>query len=442
MKNCMNRRQFTQAGLTAAAGASVAQALAPRVYAAGGDAIKVAIVGCGARGTGAITQLLRTKGPIKLWAMADLFGDRLEASLAGLIKGQSADYDHEAHDSLAAQIDVPPERRFVGFDAYRRAIDSGADLVVLTAHQHFRPQHFAYAVQQGKNVFMEKPLGVDVPGVRQVLATNEEAKRKNLKVGVGLCMRHNQKVQESVARIKDGAIGPLTLMCCYFNMAFLRDTPPRPPHMTEMEYQLRNPYHFVWLAGDYIVDAMVHYFDLCMWVHGGHPVTAQGQGGRQFNLPNQQGDAFDHQIIEYAFDDRIKLFAQSRQISGCWMQSAAHIYGLNGWADLTRGKIEGKTAWQMRRSMANPYQVEQDLLIDAIRTGKPYNDVDHAATATLVGIMGRMASYSGRQVTWDQVLKSETRLAPAQYAFDAAPPALPGADGRYPVAMPGVTAAG
>ena len=438
MKTTMNRRQFAKAGLTAAS-VGVASSLASRVYAGGEETIKVAIVGCGSRGTGAVTQLLRTKGPIKLWAMADLFGDRLESSLASLVKGHQADYDREAHASLSDQVDVPPERRFVGFDAYQKAIDSGADLVVLTAHQHFRPLHFAYAVKQGKHVFMEKPLGVDSPGVREVLATNEEAKRKNLKVGVGLCMRHNEKVQESIARIKDGAIGPLSLMCCYFNMSFLRDTVSRPPEMSEMEYQLRNPYHFVWLCGDYILDAVVHYFDLCMWAHGGHPVTAQGQGGRHYYLANQQGDAFDHQIIEFTFEDRVKLFAQSRQISGCWNQSAAHIYGLDGWADLTRGRIEGKNPWQLRKAIANSYQVEQDLLVDAIRNNKPYNDVEHAATATLVGVMGRMASYSGQQITWDQVLKSETRLAPKQYAFDAAPPVVPGPDGRYPVAMPGVT---
>ncbi len=440
MKGAMNRRQFVQAGVSAGAGIAVAQSLAARGYAAGSETIKVALIGCGARGTGAATQVLATKGPIKLWAMADLFSDRLEASLAGLTRGQKADYDHEAHEGLAAQIEVPPERRFVGFDAYQKAIDSGVDLVLLTAHQHFRPEHFAYAVKQGKNIFMEKPLGVDVPGVRQLLATNEEAKRKNLKVGVGLCMRHNRRVQESVARIKAGAIGPLTLMCCYFNMAFLRDTPPKSPETTEMTYQLRNPYHFVWLSGDYIVDAVVHYFDLCMWVHGGHPVTAQGQGGRQYYLANQQGDAFDHQIIEFTFEDRIKFFAQSRQISGCWNQSAAQIYGLDGWADLTRGKIEGKNAWQLRGAIPNSYQVEHDLLVEAIRNNRPYNDVEFAATATLAGIMGRMASYSGQQITWEQMLKSQERLAPEKYAFDATPPVVPGPDGRYPVAMPGMTA--
>jgi predicted dehydrogenase len=438
MKTTMNRRQFTKAGLTAA-GVGVASSLASRVYAGGDETIKVAIVGCGSRGTGAVSQILRTKGPVKLWAMADLFGDRLESSLASLVKGSKGDYDRETHGSLADQIDVPPDRRFVGFDAYQKAIDSGVDLVVLTAHQHFRPLHFAYAVKQGKNVFMEKPLGVDSPGVRQILETNEEAKRKNLKVGVGLCMRHNERVKQAIARVKDGAIGPLSAICCYFNMAFLRDTTPKPSQMTEMEYQLRNPYHFVWLCGDYILDAVVHYFDLSMWVHGGHPVTAQGQGGRQYYLANQAGDAFDHQIVEFTFEDRVKLFAQCRLISGCWNQSGTHIYGLDGWANLLAGRIEGKTPWQLRKPIPNPYQVEQDLLVDAIRNNRPYNDVEHAATATLVGVMGRMASYSGQQVTWDQVLKSETRLAPERYAFDATPPAVPGPDGRYPVAMPGVT---
>jgi predicted dehydrogenase len=258
-------------------------------------------------------------------------------------------------------------------------------------------------------------------------------------VGVGLYMRHSRRVQETFRRVRQGAIGPVSLLCCYFNMPALRDTPPRPAGMSEMEYQLRNPYHFQWLSGDYAVDALVHYFDLCLWLHGGHPATAQGQGERQAYLPTQQGDTFDHQTIEFTFDDGVKLFAQTRQMSGCWVNSTAQAYGARGRADLFRGWIEGQSPWRMQGSIPNPYQVEHDVLMDAIRNDRPHNDVEHAAAATLVGIMGRMAAYSGQEVGWQQVIESRVRLAPERYAFDAAPPVLPDKTGRYPVPMPGVT---
>ena len=441
----MDRRRFLRGAAIIGASwwgnrsASVAQQTAPRAHTSADETIKVALVGCGFRGTGAAAQALLTKGPVKLWAVADLFSDRVESSLNGLQRGLQAENDRDATAGLGAYVDVPPERRFVGFDAYKQAIDSGVDLVILATHQHFRPMHFAYAVKQGKHVFMEKPMGVDVPGVRQVMAAGEEARKKNLKVGVGLYMRHSRRVQETLRRVREGAIGPTELMCCYFNMSFLRSTPPRPADMNEMTYQLRNPYHFQWLSGDYVVDALVHYFDLCLWLHGGHPVSAQGQGGRQTYLPDQQGDTFDHQAIEYAFKDGVRLFAQTRQISGCWTQSTAQVYGPHGRADLFRGWIEGSKPWRQRGRIPNPYQVEHDVLMNAIRRDEPHNDVDHAARATLVGIMGRMASYSGQQITWDQVVNCNVSLAPERYAFDATPPVLPDQTGRYPVPTPGVT---
>ncbi len=439
IRGCTSRREFLKSSGRAMAGAVLVGEIAARSYAGHDSTLKVALVGCGFRGTGAATQVLSTKGPVKLWAMADLFQDRLAASYSRLVHGIQADYDREASAGFAARIDVPPERRFVGFDAYAKAIDSGVDMVLLTTNQHFRPQHFAYAVRCGKHVFLEKPLGVDVPGIQQLLAANEEAKKKNLKVGVGLNMRHSRRVQEAVRRVKEGAIGPLGLMCCYFNFSGLRETPPRPDNMTEMTYQLRNPYHFQWLSGDYIVDAVVHYFDLALWLHGGSPATAQAQGGRQVYLPNYQGDTFDHMVVEYTFDDRTKLFAQTRQMAGCWTQSTLQAYGPKGWADVYQGRIEGQSAWHARGGEPNPYQVEHDLLMEAIRSDKPYNDVDRAATATLVAIMGRMASYSGQEITWQQVLDTKVRLGPQTYAFDAAAPVVPDQTGRYPVPMPGVT---
>ena len=427
------------AGIASVGGAVLSNAIAGRAYAAGDETIKVALVGCGARGTGAATQALKTTGPVKLHAMADIFEDRLESSLANLTKGQKADYDRETHAGFGAQVDVPPERRFVGFDAYKKAIDSGVDMVILTTTQHFRPEHYEYAVRQGKHVFMEKPLAVDAPGIRRILAANEEAKKKNLKVGVGLYSRHNAKDQETIRRIHDGAVGDIDFMRCYWNVGFLRDTPPRSADETEMYYQLRHPYHFLWLSGDYFVDALIHAIDACLWAKGGHPVDAQGVGGRQYRMDSQHGDAFDHHFVEYTFEDGCKMFAQTRQISGCWNNYSAHTHGSKGAANIIKGRIEGDNKWRFRGRFANPYQVEHDVLFDAVRNNKPHNETEYSAISTMTSIMGRMASYSGKMIRWEDALNSKVSLSPEKYAFDAIPPVVADKDGLYPVAMPGIT---
>jgi len=431
---------FTHVGAVTLAGTVLSSAtVAARAHAAGDETIKIALIGCGARGAGAASQALKTKGPVKLWAMADLFEDRLQSSLANLTKGEQAAYDREAHRGFVDQIDVPPERRFVGFDAYKQAIDSGVDMVVLTTPQHFRPMHYEYAVKQGKHVFMEKPLAVDAPGIRQVLAANEEAKKKNLKVGVGLMSRHNRRYQETIKRLKDGAIGEIEFMRCYWNTGFLRGTAPRAADVTEMYYQLRHPYHFLWLGGDYFVDALIHYIDTCLWAKGAQPVTAQGTGGRQFRLATQHGDTFDHHFVEFTFEDGTKMFAQSRQISGCWNQGGAHAHGTQGHAQISRGRIETASKWRFRGRYPNPYQVEHDVLMDAIRNNKPHNETEYAAASTMTAILGRMASYSGQMIAWDDAVKSNVSLAPERYALDATAPVVADKDGHYPVAMPGVT---
>ena len=434
-----SRRTFLRQGAALTAGAILSSTIVRPVHAAGDETIKVALVGCGCRGTGAASQALKTAGPIKLWAMADLFEDRLDASLANLTKGQEADYDREAHGGFAKKIDVSPDRRFVGFEAYKQAIDSGVDLVILTATQHFRPEHYEYAVRQGKHVFMEKPLAVDVPGIRRVLAANEKAKEKDLKVVVGLMSRHNKHYQETIKRLHDGAVGRIELMRCYWNTGFLRHTPPRSDDETEMVYQLRHPYHFLWLSGDYLVDALIHAIDTCLWAKGAHPVAAQGQGGRQFRVETQCGDTFDHHFVEYTFDDETKLFAQTRQISGCWNCGSKYVHGTNGSAWLDRGQIEGTAKWRFRGQTSNPYQVEHDVLIDAIRNNKPHNETEYAAISTMTAILGRMASYSGKLLTWDDAMKSNVSLTPEEYALNATPPVVAGSGGHYPVAMPGVT---
>lgn len=334
---------------------------------------------------------------------------------------------------------MPPERRFVGFDAYEKAIASGVDLVVLATPPQFRPSHYEYAVQQGKHVFMEKPLAVDAPGVRRIMQANQEAKRKNLKASVGLMCRHNQSTQETVKRLRDGAIGPITLMRCYWNTGFLRDTSPRPADMSEMLYQLRNPYHFLWLNGDYFVDALLHNLDVACWAKGAFPISAQGQGGRIIYSDSQCGDIFDHHFVEYTFADDARMFAQMRLISGCWTMSSTEMHGPKGEANINRGEIRGANAWRFRGKTANPYQVEHDVLIDAIRRDRPHNEVDDAAASTLTAIMGRMASYSGKVVDWKTALNSAVQLGPEKCAFDAPAPVVADAAGKYPVAVPGVS---
>ncbi|MCX6898560.1 MAG: Gfo/Idh/MocA family oxidoreductase [Verrucomicrobia bacterium] len=436
----ISRRNFLKTSAAAASGPLVAGlAIERAAFAAGDDTVKLALIGCGDRGAGAVSQALRTKGLVKLWAMADLFADRIEAKLGILSKGEKGAYDRESHQGFSAQIEVPPERRFVGFDAYQEAMDSGVDAVILTTPPHFRAAHFQYAVQHGKHVFMEKPLAVDAPGIRQILAANDEAKKKNLKVAVGFHNRHSPRIQETIRRLRDGAIGPINLMRAYWNVGLLRDTPPRPPEMSEMLYQLRNPYHFLWLSGDYFVDALIHYIDLCCWLKGTHPATVQGQGGRQMLSPTQSGDTFDHHFVEFAFEDESRMFAQTRQIPTCWNRGGTHAHGGAGHADIVQGRIEGSTPWRFSGPPTNPYQAELDTLMEAIRRDQPRNDVEFAATSTMTAIMGRMASYSGQMVRWEDALNSKVRLAPEKYAFDAKPPVVADKNGIYPIAVPGVS---
>ena len=407
------------------------------IHSGGTDELKIALVGCGGRGTGAAAQALNTAGPVKLWAMADAFGDRLANSLKQLTTG--AKVSRGTAQGLADKIDVPQERQFVGLDAYRKAIDCGVDVVLLTTPPGFRPIQFEYAVARGKHAFMEKPVGVDSPGIRRVLAANDEAKRQNLKVGVGLHRRHDKVFQETIRRVHEGAIGKLRLLTAYSNRGGVGKYLKRTPQMTEMEYQIGHWYYFTWLSGDFIVEQSVHMIDVCNWAQGGYPVSAQGQGGRQVRTGADYGHIFDHFAVEYTYEDGTKLFSQNRHMPGCWNNISHHGHGTEGHAQFGAGLIEGRTNWRMRQKPANPYQVEHDVLFDAVRNHKPHNEVDYAARSTLTAVMGRMAAYSGKEVTWDQALNSTEDLSPSGYTWDAQPSILPDAHGRYPVATPGVS---
>ncbi|MFZ5832056.1 MAG: Gfo/Idh/MocA family protein [Planctomycetota bacterium] len=448
----VSRRTFlAHSGTLAAAGAAVVQFSPLRsAHAASSDELKVALIGCGGRGTGAAVQALSTAGPVKLWAMADAFADRLQISLNAIQKGQAQRNDKEEHSGFKAKVDVPPERQFIGLDAYRHAIDSGVDVVVFAEPPGFRPEHFEYAVRAGKHMFIEKPLASDAPGVRRLLAANEEAKRKGLKIGVGLQRHHDPAYQEIVQQLQDGAIGDILYFRCYWNTANPAKTPPAREGLTEMQYQVRNWYFFAWLSGDHICEQHIHNLDVCNWVKNAHPVEAQGQGGRQVRTSKDYGHIFDHHSVEFTYADGTQMFSNCRQIPGCWNSVSEHAHGTKGYADIGTGAIEpagykpqpageGKSRRRRKTQGPNPYQIEHDVLFDAIRNDKPHNEVEHAAHSTMTAILGRMATYSGKVVTWDEAMESGLALVPQVADWDSVPPVLPDEQGFYPVAMPGTT---
>jgi predicted dehydrogenase len=425
------RRNFLKTTAATAAAVTAANSFIARsAHAASDDTIKIALIGCGGRGSGAASQALSTtQGPVKLIAMADAFEDRLKGS----------------HDNLkrehADKVDVKDDHKFVGFDAYQKAIDSGADLIVIATPPGFRPIHFEYAVKQGKNIFAEKPVATDAQGIRKFLAAVKEAKEKNLKVGIGLQRHHQANYIETVKRIQDGELGDLRLLRTYWNDAgvWVRQ---RQPNQTEMEYQMRNWYYFVWLCGDHIVEQHIHNLDVANWVMKGHPVSAMGMGGRQVRTGIDNGEIYDHHMVEYTYADGTKLQSQCRHQGGCINSVSEHAHGTKLMADIGGGHFfepgeNGKTVWRYKGHSANPYQVEHDDLQAAIRGNKEYNEGERGAHSTFTAILGRMATYSGQLIKWDDAINAQVTVHPDKYAWDALPSSLPDKDGRYSIAMPG-----
>lgn len=425
----LSRRNFLKSASAAVAGSLALGGLASVGRAASGetvgsDLLKVALVGCGGRGTGACHQALNTGPNVKLVAMADAFQDRLEGSLGHL---------RTAH---ADRVDVPEEHRFIGFDGYKQAIEL-ADVVILASPPGFRPAHIEAAVRAGKHLFAEKPVAVDTPGVHRVLAAAEEAKRKNLKIGVGLQRHHQIGYLETIERLRDGAIGDIVSMRCYWNSGgvWVRN---RQPGWTEMEYQMRNWYYFNWLCGDHILEQHIHNIDVINWVKGAYPVRAQGQGGRQYRTGKEYGEIFDHHFVEFEYEDGSRLYSQCRHQPG-WNSVSEHVQGTRGRSDIHRYVIQGEQNWRFRGHDPDPYQAEIDHLFDAIRNNKPFNEAENGAKSTLAAILGRMCTYSNQMLTWEQAMNSTLSLAPKTLAWDANPPTLPNEDGYYPIPRPGET---
>jgi predicted dehydrogenase len=433
-----SRREFLNAAGRIAGASALGLVAVPAVHAAENNTIKVALVGCGGRGTGAAMNALSTKGgPTKLVAMADVFDDRLQSSLGKL------------SPRFGKQIDVPKDRQFIGFDAYRKAMDclDESGVVILATPPGFRPVHLEYAVARGCNVFMEKSFAVDGPGLRRVLKAGQEAMKKNLKIAGGLMSRHSASMAEAVRRIHDGIIGEVITCWAYREHGPVGLAPKR-AGMSEMAHQIRTFHGFTWLGGSFILDWLIHNLDICCWGKDAWPVSAQGQGGRQ--VRTQPDQMFDHYAVEYSFGDGTRLFAQGRHMANCWGFWGNVIHGTKGAAVLGEGipdpliykghkRAEQNVIWRYKGEKTDPYQVEFDRLLEAIRQNRPYNETERSAYAALVGILGRMAAQSGQEIGWEQALASDLVLAPGleRFTMDTAPPVMPDAQGHYPIAMPG-----
>jgi predicted dehydrogenase len=416
-----SRRQFIKSS-TATVGALALQQTVGLAGAAEGQTLRVGLIGCGGRGTGAAAQALAADSNVKLVAMGDAFGERLQGSLEELRK----------QSEIASKIEVTPERCFIGFDAYQKVI-ANSDVVLLTTPPHFRPIHLKAAIDAGKHVFAEKPVAVDAPGVRSVLASCEEARKKKLAVVSGLCLRHHKGFQDIIGRIHDGALGEIRTLQAndYRGPIWVK---PRRSEWTDMEYQMHNWYYFTWLSGDFNVEQHVHFLDVCAWLmKGEYPATAMGLGGRQARTGPDFGNIYDHHSVIYEYANGVKLFSNCRQMPGCRNDMSCHVMGAKGTAEISESRIRMKTDtdWRYRGEQNNIYQTEHDALFASIRKGEPINNGEYMAKSTLLAIMGRMATYTGQLVTWEQALNSAEDLSPAGYDWNARPP-------ESPIAIPGI----
>jgi myo-inositol 2-dehydrogenase / D-chiro-inositol 1-dehydrogenase len=431
----MNRRRFVKSTAALSSAGIIMQSLPGQAmgHFSINDEIKVAVIGCGGRGTGAAIQALSTKQNVKLVAMADAFADRIEESVKAIQK-EMAD---NGMDKM--KFSVTPDRQFVGFDAYKKAIPL-ADVVILASPPGFRPIHFEEAVAQGKHIFMEKPVATDAVGVRKVLAAAEKAKQKKLNVVVGL-QRHYQKVyQRWVEALQQGAIGDIIASRVYWNDGGVW-VKPRKAGQTEMEYQMRNWYYFNWLCGDHICEQHIHNLDVGNWVKQSYPISVKGMGGRQVRTGKEFGEIFDHFSLAYEYADGSRMYSECRHIKGCLNMVTEQFDGTAGTAPKP-GLIKTRGGFVILqhddKKDANPYQVEHDVLFDAIAKGEyKFADAENGAKATLTAIMGRMAAYSGQLIEWDKALQSNINLQPDTYTWATNPKSMPDKDGFYEIAVPG-----
>jgi predicted dehydrogenase len=414
-----SRRDFLKSSTIA--GGAVAAAIATRAYAAGDDTIKVGWIGCGNRGTGAAAQALNADSNIKLVAVGDAFKDRLESGLK-VLAGQA---------KIKDKIDVAPEKQFVGFDAYKQVIDSGVDVVVLTTPPHFRPAHLAYAVEKGKHCFCEKPVAVDPTGLRSVIESVKQAKEKKLSLVSGLCWRYDEGTAGLGKHLSDGGVGQILSIDTRYNTGDLWSK-PRMESWSDMEFQMRNWLYYTWLSGDHIVEQNVHNLDRCaLYLGGEYPVKITSLGGRQVRTDALFGNIFDHFATIFEYKSGAKVFSYCRQQAGAASQNGDWIYGTKGTAEWgwTKATVKGDKPAEFKNTLSHAYQKEHDVLMASIRKGEAVNNGDYMVNSTAMGIAGRMAGYTGQELTWEQVLESKENLTPAAYAWgklDFPKVALPG----------------
>ncbi len=396
--------------------------------------LKLAVVGCGGRGTGAAVQALKADENVELVAMADAFEDRVTGSLQSL---------HKEFDG-SKKINVQKKNQYVGFDAYKKAIDQ-ADVVILATPPGFRPYHFEYAVNAGKHVFMEKPVATDVPGIRKVLEMAKVAKEKKLNVVVGLQRRYQNNYLAIEEKIRQNEVGKILSGQVYWNSAGVWVN-PREAGQSEMEYQMRNWYYFNWLCGDHILEQHIHNIDVANWFIGEYPVSAQGMGGRLVRTGPEHGEIFDHHFVEFKYPGGAVISSQCRHQPGTWSKVGEAFQGTKGTIEMNDAgaasitDLEGNNIFEYRnRRDPNPYQVEHDKLFASIRNNGVISDTEVGAKSTMAAIMGRMATYSGQIINWDEALKSEKVLMPREVTWESTPPTVPGEDGLYPIPMPGKT---
>ncbi len=439
-----SRREFLKTTSRLATASALASVAIPYVHAGANDTLQVALIGCGGRGTGAAANALSTKsGPIKLVAMADVFEKKLERSYESLMK------------DFPKQVEVPQDRRFIDFEGYKKAMDclKPGDLVIFATPPAFRWVHFTYAIQKGLNVFMEKPVTVDGPTTRKLLALADASEKKNLKVGVGLMVRHCKARQELYDRIRSGELGDLSLLRAYRLGGPAGNAGPRPADQGELLYQIQRFHGFMWASGGLFSDYNIHQIDECCWMKDAWPVKAHATGGRHFR-GNSLDQNFDNYSVEYTYPDGTKFFFIGRSEAGCHGEFASYAHGHKGSGVIstavhTPGKCRiyrghnmtrENLTWAFPQPEPNPYQLEFDDLVNAIRENRPYNEARRGAIASLVTSMGRMAAHTGQVVTYEDMLNCEHEFAPSvdQFTMTSPAPLQMDATGKYPVPEPGI----
>ena len=412
-----SRRSFLKSSVAALGTLAVPQT----VHAGVSEELKVGLIGCGNRGAGAASDALLADPLAKLTAVADVFPDAAQATLKKL----------QRHEKVGSRVTVTPEHVFTGFDAYRHLIDSGVDVVLLATPPHFRPAHLAYAVEQGKHTFVEKPVAVDVPGVHQVRKTCHLAREKGLAIVSGLCWRYDDGVRATIDKVKNGAIGRIIAIESSYNTGSLWHRGEK-PNWSRLEYQLRNWLYYTWLSGDHIVEQAVHSIDKTAWLLGDiSPLRAVGSGGRQQRTAEKYGNIYDHFTVSYEYPDDVKVFFTCRQQARTKTHVDELVLGTQGQARILKQKITGEEAWSYKGKKQSMYLREHQELFKSIRDGQPINDGHYMCNSTLIAIMGRICAYTGQELSWEKINKSTQRLGPDSYVWGDVP--------EPPVPIPGKT---